>query len=126
MNPRCLFNLVAAFTICAGFIQSANAQGVIGGFVDRIVPGAGPALDSWSRQAQERSSSEGVGAQILKGRPDDVPFRSAPGAGPASSSASVGNKCAFPTGGFGYIPASPIGTPCSFMSPMGQMSGTVM
>jgi hypothetical protein len=57
MNRGYLFNLMAVVTICAGFMQSANAQGVIAGFADRIVPGSGPALDSWSRQAQERSSS---------------------------------------------------------------------
>ena len=131
MNRHSFFCLLTAAALCSAGIflassQPAAADGLIGGIVNDIHPGLGTAMDAWSREWQKRDSDASVGSQILGAHIPDEPFRPAPGAGPASAGAGMGNKCAFPTGGFGYIPPSPVGTSCSFMGPAGPMPGTVM
>jgi hypothetical protein len=122
-----LLAMVAVSAISVGTVSTASADcGVIGCILNEVIPGSGDLADGWSREYQKRDSDASVGSQILGARLPDEPFRPAPGAGPASAGAGMGNKCAFPTGGFGYIPPGPVGAPCSFMGPPGPMSGTVM
>jgi hypothetical protein len=131
LNRRFYLSLVAAAAICGGSVFFASSQpaaaddGLIGGIVNGIHPGLGTAMDAWSREWQKRDSDHSVLSQTLGAHIPDEPFRPAPGAGPASAGGGMGNKCAFPTGGFAYIQPAPVGTPCSFSSPMGVMSGNV-
>jgi hypothetical protein len=107
--------------------QPAAADPGLGGtLLNGVAPGLGDAADAWSREWQNRDSDHSVLSQTLGAHIPNEPFRPAPGAGPASAGAGMGNKCAFPTGGFGHIPPSPVGASCSFMGPAGPMSGTVM
>jgi hypothetical protein len=78
-----LMAAIAVVAIGLGSVQNATAGGLIGGIVDKVIPGAGEAMDSWSAEWQKRDSDASVMSQVLKGRPEDVPFRAAPGAGPA-------------------------------------------
>jgi len=84
VKRRSFFSFVVAAAISGGCIflassRPAAAQGVLGGIVDKIIPGAGTAMDAWSREYRERDSDASVGSQILGAKLPREPFRPAQG-----------------------------------------------